>query len=57
MEFFYNKETDLDEENNFTIELAKNNIVEDQKFVGVEEYLISGLELKPRVQLYLMARF
>ena len=33
MEFFYNKETDLDEENNFTIELAKNNIAEDQNLL------------------------
>ena len=47
MEFFYKKEIDLHKEYNFTIDLLKSNTVEGQKFTRGEEYVISGLELKP----------
>ena len=28
--------------------IAENNVVESQKFIGGDEYLISGLDLKPK---------
>ena len=47
MEFFYKKEVDLDEENNFAVDISKDNNVGGQRFNAGEEYLISGLELLP----------
>ena len=41
MEFFYNKEVELNEENNFTIDISKNNNIDGQRFNAGEEYLIS----------------
>ena len=46
MEFIYQKELNLDEENNFTIEISEMNNVEKEKFIGGNEYLISSLDLK-----------
>ena len=46
MEFLYKKEVDLDEENNFTIDISKDNNVDGQRFNAGED-LISGLELLP----------
>ena len=47
MALFYKKEIDLDDENNFTIDLSKSNTVKGQKFTRRGEYVISGLQLKP----------
>ena len=47
-EFIYQKESNLDEENNFTIEISgkKKKNVEKEKFIGGNEYLSSRLDLK-----------
>ena len=34
MEFIYQKESNLDKENNFTIEISEKNNVEKVKFIG-----------------------
>ena len=47
MEFFYKKKVDLDEENNFTIDISKDHNIDMQHFNAGEEYLISNLELVP----------
>ena len=47
MEFFYKKEVELNEKNNFTIDILKDNNVNGQRFNAGEEYLMSGLELLP----------
>ena len=47
MEFFYKKKVDLDEENNFTIDISKDHNIDRQHFNADEEYLISNLELVP----------
>ena len=46
MEFIYQKELNLDKENNFTIEISEWNNVEKEKFIGGDEYLSSSLDLK-----------
>ena len=46
MEFIYQKESNLDKENNFTIEISEKNNVEKEKFIGGDEYLLSSLDLK-----------
>ena len=46
MEFIYQKESNLDKENNFTIEISEKNNVEKEKCVGGDEYLLSSLDLK-----------
>ena len=47
MDFIYQKESNLEKENNFTIEISeKKNNVEKEKFIGGDEYLLSGLNLK-----------
>ena len=46
MEFIYQKESNLDKENNFTIEISEKNNVEKEKFIGRDEYLLSSLDLK-----------
>ena len=48
MKFFYRKEVDLDEENNFTLDISKNNNVVGQHFKSGEEYVITNLELVPK---------
>ena len=47
MEFFYRKEVNLDEKNNFNLDISKDNNVEGQHFNAGEEYVISNLELIP----------
>ena len=47
MALFYKKEIDLDDENNFTIDLSKSNTVKGQKLTRGGEYVISGLQPKP----------
>ena len=51
MDFIYYKELNLDNENNYTVNIAENNAVESQKYIGGDEYLISGLDLKPKTVL------
>ena len=46
MEFIYQKESNLDRENNFTIEISKKYNVEMEIFIGGDEYLLSSLDLK-----------
>ena len=46
MELICYNELDLDDENNFTMHIGKDNAVESQKFINGDEYLISGLDLK-----------
>ena len=46
MEFIYQEESNLDKGNNFTIEISEKNIVEKEKFIGGDEYLLSSLDLK-----------
>ena len=46
MEFIYQKESHLDKENNFTIEISEKNNVEKEKFIDGDEYHLSGLNLK-----------
>ena len=46
MEFIYQKESNLGNENNFTIEISKKNNVEKEKFISGDEYLLSSLDLK-----------
>ena len=49
MEFIYKKETDLDDQNNFLVDLAPKNEVAGNFFKSKEEFLISGIEIKPEV--------
>ena len=37
MEFIYQKKSNLDKQNNFTIEISKKNNVEKEKFIGGDE--------------------
>ena len=47
MEFLYQNQSNLDKENNFTIEISeKKTNVEKEKFIGENEYLLSSLDLK-----------
>ena len=47
MEFIYQKESKLDWENNFIIEISeKKNNVEKETFIGGDEYLLLSLDLK-----------
>ena len=47
MNFIYQREKNLDEENNFMIEIyEKKNNVEREKFIGWDEYLLPSLDLK-----------
>ena len=45
-DYIYQKESNLDKQNNFTIEISKKNNVEKEKFIGGDEYLLSSLDLK-----------
>ena len=49
MEIIYYKRLDLEADYSFTINISENNTVEGQKFIGGEEYLISGNELRPKM--------
>ena len=46
MEFIYQKESNIDKENNFTIEKSGTNNVEKEKFIDGDEYLLSSLDLE-----------
>ena len=47
MEFIYQKESKLDWENNFIIEISeKKNNVEKETFIGGDEYLLLSLDLQ-----------
>ena len=46
MDFIYQKESNLDKENNSTIEISEKNSVEKEKFIGGDEYLLSSLGIK-----------
>ena len=46
MDSIYQRQSNLDEENNFTIEISRKNNVEKGKFVSEDEYLLSSLDLK-----------
>ena len=46
MDFIYQKESNLDKENNSTIEISEKNNVEKEKFIGGDEYLLSSLGIK-----------
>ena len=50
MEIIYYKRLDLGANNNNTINISENNAVEGQTFIGGEEYLISGIELRPKTK-------
>ena len=41
--FIYQNEATLDKKNNFTIEITEKNNVEEETFVGGNEYLLSSL--------------
>ena len=42
----YQRESNLDEENNFTTEILKKGNVEKRRFIGRDEYLLPSLRLK-----------
>ena len=46
MEFIYQKESNLNKESNFTIEISGKINVEKEQFIGEDEYLLSSLDLK-----------
>ena len=46
MDSIYQRQSNLDEENNFTIEISRKSNVEKGKFVSGDEYLLSSLDLK-----------
>ena len=46
MDVIYNKNADLNEENNFSVDLTANNEIDEMFLKNKEEYLISGLEIK-----------
>ena len=46
MDIIYKKTADLDEKNNFLIDLTSNNKIEQMYFKGKSKWLISGLELQ-----------
>ena len=39
----------MEANNNFTMNISENNTVEGQIYIGGEEYLISGTELRPNI--------
>ena len=46
MDVIYNKNADLNETDNFSIDLTATNQIDGMFFKNKEEYLISGLEMK-----------
>ena len=46
MDVIYNKNADLNEKDNFSIDLTATNQIDGMFFKNKEEYLISGLEMK-----------
>ena len=46
MDLIYQRDSNLDKENNFMIEISKINNVEKEKFIGGDEYLLLSLDLK-----------
>ena len=48
LEQIYYKEINLDDEGNFTMDITKDNAVDKKKKkLAGEEYLVSGLSIKP----------
>ena len=47
LEQIYYREINLDNEGNFTMDITKDNAVDKKKFLPDEEYLISGILIKP----------
>ena len=47
LEQIYYKEINLDDEGNFTMDITKDNAVDKKKFLADEEYLVSGVLIKP----------
>ena len=47
LEQIYYKEINLDDEGNFTMDITKDNAVDKKKKLAGEEYLVSGLLIKP----------
>ena len=47
LEQIYYKEINLDDEGNFTIDITKADAVGKKKFVAGQEYVVSGLSIKP----------
>ena len=47
LEQIYYKEINLDDEGNFTLDITKDNAVDKKKFLADEEYLVSGILIKP----------
>ena len=43
MNFIYQRESNLDEENNFTIEISAKKNLEKEKFIGGDECLLLSL--------------
>ena len=46
LEFILQKEVNLDNESNFTVNIFEKNNVEKEKFIDGDEYLLLNLELK-----------
>ena len=46
LEFIYQKEVNLDNENNFTVNISEKNKVEKEKFTDGDKYLLLSLDLK-----------
>ena len=44
LEFIYQKEANLDNENNFTIAISEKNSIEKEEFISGEKYLLPSLE-------------
>ena len=47
LEQIYYKEINLDDEENFTMDITKDNAVDKKKFLAGEEYLLSVFSIKP----------
>ena len=47
LEQIYYKEINLDDEGNFTMDITKDDAVDKKKKLAGEEYLVSGLSIKP----------
>ena len=46
LEFIYQKEVNLDNENNFIVNISEKNKVEKEKFTDGDKYLLLSLDLK-----------
>ena len=48
MDIIYNKVTNFEEDNNFSIDLTTNNEIQNMFFKEREEWLVTGLKLKTK---------